>query len=245
MWTIGAGVLDFADRLDHRRARHGGPGFDHRGDRRHLVLSGTRQAITPPGHTCGRSSPVLWVWARFSQGCSAKTRAGTLAGVCACRHQRGAVPGLRHIPREFNILGEYGAAILLILLGVFVLARGLCAAEVNMRRDNIFWGTALIILGGLFFLQAQGMIGNVFTLIWPLALILIGGWIILNVYWKPDQSEEETFSVPLGSAKSVRYKFAHGAGQIEIKGRRTGGQAIVGSSAVGMNQSQPFNRRQA
>ena len=106
-----------------------------------------------------------------------------------------------------------------------------------MKRNNIFWGTALIILGGLFFLQAQGLIGNVFPLIWPLALILFGVWIILNVFWKPDISEEETFSVSLGSAKSVRYKFAHGAGQIEIKGGAPAGMAIVGSSATGMNQS--------
>jgi hypothetical protein len=95
----------------------------------------------------------------------------------------------------------------------------------------------LIVLGGLFFLQAQGFINNVFTLIWPLALILVGGWIILNVYWKPDLTEEDTFSVPLQSAKSIRYKFAHGAGQIEIKGGAPAGTALVGSSAVGMNQS--------
>lgn len=106
-----------------------------------------------------------------------------------------------------------------------------------MKRNNIFWGLALILLGGLFFLQAQGIIANVFTLIWPLALILVGGWIILNVYWKPDLSQEETFSVPLQSAKSVRYKFAHGAGQIQINGGAPSGTAIVGSSAVGMNQS--------
>lgn len=106
-----------------------------------------------------------------------------------------------------------------------------------MKRNNIFWGLALILLGGLFFLQAQGIISNVFTFIWPLMLILVGGWIILNVYWKPDLANEETFTVPLQAAKSVRYKFAHGAGQIEIKGGAPSGTAIVGSSAVGMNQS--------
>jgi hypothetical protein len=106
-----------------------------------------------------------------------------------------------------------------------------------MRRSNVFWGLALILLGGLFFLQAQGIIDNVFRLIWPLALILVGGWIILNVYWKPDISEEETFSIPLQTAKGVRYKFAHGAGQIQIKGGAPSGAAIVGSSAAGMNES--------
>jgi len=110
-----------------------------------------------------------------------------------------------------------------------------------MKRDNIFWGVALIILGGLFILQAQGIITSVFRYIWPLALILVGGWIILNVYWKPDLAEEEIFSVALQSATSAKFKFAHGAGQIEISGGAPSGQAIVGSSAVGMNQNSHLN----
>jgi hypothetical protein len=105
-----------------------------------------------------------------------------------------------------------------------------------MKRDNIFWGTVLIIAGLLLFLQTQGIITNVFRYFWPLALILVGGWIILNVYWRPDPSTAETFSIPLGAAKKARFRFSHGAGQIEIKGGAPLGQALVGSSAVGMNQ---------
>ena len=105
-----------------------------------------------------------------------------------------------------------------------------------MKRDNIFWGAVLIIVGILLFLQTQGIIVNVFRYFWPLALILVGGWIILNVYWRPAPSEAETFSVPLGAAKSARFKFAHGAGQIEIAGGAPLGQALVGSSAAGMNR---------
>jgi hypothetical protein len=104
-----------------------------------------------------------------------------------------------------------------------------------MKRDNIFWGTALIILGGLFFLQQQGIISNVFTYIWPLALILVGGWMVLTVFWRPEVSSE-SFDVALQNAKSVRYKFAHGAGQFEIKGGAPVGKALVGSSATGMNE---------
>jgi hypothetical protein len=105
-----------------------------------------------------------------------------------------------------------------------------------MKRDNLFWGTALILLGMLFFLQTQGYIRNIFPFLWPLALILIGVWIMLGVFWTPTHSEEETFLVPLGAAKSARFKFSHGAGQIEITGGAPIGQALVGSSAVGMNQ---------
>ena len=105
-----------------------------------------------------------------------------------------------------------------------------------MKRDNIFWGTVLIIVGILLFLQTEGIIANVFRYFWPLALILVGGWIILNVYWRPAASEVETFSIPLGAAKSARIKFAHGAGQIEIGGGAPIGTALVGSAAAGMNK---------
>jgi hypothetical protein len=105
-----------------------------------------------------------------------------------------------------------------------------------MKRDNLFWGTALILLGVLLFLQTQGYIGNIFPFLWPLALILVGGWIILGVYWRPALSEEETFVVPLNAAKSARFKFSHGAGQLEITGGAPTGQALVGTSAVAMNQ---------
>lgn len=105
-----------------------------------------------------------------------------------------------------------------------------------MRRDNIFWGIALILFGVLLFLQERGIIANILTFFWPLTLILVGGWLILSVYWRPDASSEETFSIPLADAKRVEYKFSHGAGQIEINGMAPTGMALVGTTAVGMNQ---------
>ena len=104
-----------------------------------------------------------------------------------------------------------------------------------MRRDNIFWGVALILLGALFLLQTQGLIANVFPFVWPLFLILAGTWIMLGVFWKPSLEMRQTFTVPLGAAKSVGYKFSHGAAQIRIGGGAPSGQALVGSEATGMS----------
>jgi len=87
-----------------------------------------------------------------------------------------------------------------------------------MKRDNIFWGSVLIVLGLLFFLQRQGIIPSVVPYLWPLALILFGGWLILSVYWRPASSADEKFDIALREAKSVRYRFSHGAGQIVIDG---------------------------
>ena len=104
-----------------------------------------------------------------------------------------------------------------------------------MRRNNIFWGGALILLGTLFLLQTQNIIPSVFPYIWPLALILFGLWMITSVYWRSGDTEE-TFSIPLDNAKTVKYKFSHGAGQIEIKGGAPVGQAITGLAAEGVSR---------
>lgn len=110
-----------------------------------------------------------------------------------------------------------------------------------MRRDNIFWGVVLILVGVLLYLQVQGYISNISRYFWPLALILVGGWIILGVYWKPAPSTEDMFSIPLGAAQSVKYNFSHGAGQLEISGGAPTGEALVGTSAVAMNRSSHLN----
>jgi hypothetical protein len=110
-----------------------------------------------------------------------------------------------------------------------------------MKRDNLFWGMALILFGVLLFLQTQGIITNVFRYFWPLALILVGSWILLSVYWRPATAAEETFTIPLGAAKSARFQFSHGASQIEISGGAPTGQALVGSSAVGVNHRSHLN----
>ena len=106
-----------------------------------------------------------------------------------------------------------------------------------MKRDNLFWGGVLILVGVLLYLQTQGYISNVFRYLWPLMLILVGGWIILGVYWKSAPSPEDTFSIPLGTAQSVKYNFSHGAGQLEITGGAPAGQALMGTSAAGMNRN--------
>lgn len=109
----------------------------------------------------------------------------------------------------------------------------LCAeAGFKMKRDNIFWGSVLILFGVLFLLQAQGLINNVFRLFWPILLMLIGGSMVVNVFWKSDTPGGTTFSIPLGEARQVRYRFSHGAAQIRIHGNAPVGQALVGTSAV-------------
>jgi len=110
-----------------------------------------------------------------------------------------------------------------------------------MRRDSLFWGGALIVLGVLLYLQTQGIINNVFQYLWPIAMMLVGIWLILGVYWKPAPMSGETFSIPVESAQKVNYSFSHGVGQINISGGAPMGQALLGTAASGMNQMSHLN----
>ena len=110
-----------------------------------------------------------------------------------------------------------------------------------MRRDSLFWGGALIVLGVLLYLQTQGIINNVFQYFWPIAMMLVGIWLILGVYWRPAPMSGETFSIPVESAQKVNYSFSHGVGQINISGGAPMGQALLGTAASGMNQRSHLN----
>jgi hypothetical protein len=107
-----------------------------------------------------------------------------------------------------------------------------------VRRDSLFWGGALILIGVLLYLQAQGIINNVFQYFWPVAMMLVGIWLILGVYWKPAPMSGETFSIPLEeTVQKVNYSFSHGVGQLDISGGAPVGQALMGTSASGMNRN--------
>jgi hypothetical protein len=111
-----------------------------------------------------------------------------------------------------------------------------------MRRDSLFWGGALILLGVLLYLQAQGIINNLFQYFWPIAMMLVGFWLILGVYWKPVPMSGETFSIPLEpAAQKVNYSFSHGVGQLNISGGAPTGQALLGTAASGLNRRSHLN----
>jgi hypothetical protein len=106
-----------------------------------------------------------------------------------------------------------------------------------MKRDGIFWGGILVVLGVLFLLQTQGLLKDVFTWFWPFFLILLGGWIILGIYWRPSTEGGETFSIALDGSKEASIKFEHGAGQINIRGGAPPNELLNGSVGRGMEFS--------
>ena len=109
-----------------------------------------------------------------------------------------------------------------------------------MRRDYLFWGTVLILLGGLMFLNTADirLLGgiNPMNLFWPSALILLGAWIMFGVFLRGN-AEEEQVSIDLQGAGQASLKLSHGAGRLVLGAGASPGQLLTGTFAGGVKQS--------
>ena len=109
-----------------------------------------------------------------------------------------------------------------------------------MRRDYIFWGAVLILLGGLMLLNAsdirlpRGI--SPMQLFWPSVLILLGGWIMFG-YFLRGNVEEEQVSIDLQGASQASLKLSHGAGRLVLGAGASPGQLLSGTFAGGVKQS--------
>ncbi len=102
-----------------------------------------------------------------------------------------------------------------------------------MKRDSLFWGGLLIILGLLFFLQAQGLItGGIFKWFWSIFLIAIGTWIVIGVYSPKSTSSDDVLKIPHQSAKTAKVTLEHGAGYVVIHSGASADDFLVGTSAA-------------
>ncbi len=95
-----------------------------------------------------------------------------------------------------------------------------------MRNGNLFWGAVLILLGIL-------MLFGWMEYFWPVALILVGAWIVLGVYLR-GSGKTESVSVDLQGARQVSLKVNHGAGRLKIGAGASMGKALEGECAEGV-----------
>lgn len=105
-----------------------------------------------------------------------------------------------------------------------------------MKNSSLFWGFLLIAIGGLFVLQAMGVVENVTNFLWPLFLMALGAWILLGALVQPktDFRESESFSIDLQGAERVEFDLDHGAGQVVVTGGAPAGLALSGAEGTGM-----------
>ena len=104
-----------------------------------------------------------------------------------------------------------------------------------MRKNSLFWGLVLVVLGGLFLLSNLGILRvNVWGMLVPALLILLGVWIIVGVTRKPSLLQVETASVDLEGIKKVSLTLHHGAGKLVLRSDSAIAGAITGNFSGGL-----------
>jgi len=88
-----------------------------------------------------------------------------------------------------------------------------------MSRGQLFWGSVLILLGGLMLAGQMGVElpnGNSLTsLFWPLLLIGFGVWVLLSIFIRRE-AKSETANIGLQGASTASVKINHGAGEFRL-----------------------------
>ncbi|MBK7451569.1 MAG: hypothetical protein IPJ47_20080 [Anaerolineales bacterium] len=107
-----------------------------------------------------------------------------------------------------------------------------------MRRNQLFWGGVLILVGGLMLGGEMGVRlpnGNsLMSLFWPILLVGVGIWVLVSVFL-PRNTEMESASVGLQGARSASVKIKHGAGEFRLHSGASGNDLLHGAFAGGLD----------
>ncbi len=113
-----------------------------------------------------------------------------------------------------------------------------------MRRNQLFWGIVLLLVGGLMFANEMGIqLPNgmsLMELFWPVVLIFGGIWVLVGVFFR-GKVETENASIELQGASSVILKINHGAGELKIHSGANVNELAHGSFAGGLEQKATRN----
>ncbi len=109
-----------------------------------------------------------------------------------------------------------------------------------MRRGELFWGSLLVILGILFFLQAAGYLtGDVFGWFWPILIVALGIWVLAGGFGRRTRfASAEKFSVPLQGAREASLEIEQGAGRLEVRSGANPGDFLTGITGAAMNHTE-------
>jgi len=106
-----------------------------------------------------------------------------------------------------------------------------------MVRRRIFWGLILVLAGVLFLLNTMGVLSfNVWGVIWPLFLILLGAQFMFGRYFNRQALESEQVSIPLEGTTQARISLNHGAGQVRVTAGADPNTLMSGTFSGGVSQ---------
>ncbi|MGQ9682406.1 MAG: hypothetical protein ACUVX9_07715 [Anaerolineae bacterium] len=88
-----------------------------------------------------------------------------------------------------------------------------------MKRHTVMWALILIGAGALFLVESLGLLPagvRAWGLIWPLALLGLGVWVLYSVLVRRPSVAMERGSIPLAGARQARVRLHHGAGRLVV-----------------------------
>ena len=105
-----------------------------------------------------------------------------------------------------------------------------------MRTNRMFWAILLVGLGFLFLANNLGLMSiNVWSLIWPAFLILLGISFLLGSSKSSTEMVLEEGTVPLEGAEGAKVIVKHGAGKLTVDSSAESGTLASGSFANGLD----------
>jgi len=107
-----------------------------------------------------------------------------------------------------------------------------------MKRGQLFWGFALLLVGVLMFANAMGIRlpngASFMDLFWPVVLLGAGAWVLIGVFFRGSMDVENAV-VNLDGASSLDLKVSHGAGELKIHSGANANEAARGSFTGGLS----------
>jgi len=106
-----------------------------------------------------------------------------------------------------------------------------------MSRSTFFWGIILVLAGILLLLNSLGILAvNVWSLIWPLALIAFGLWLLWGIFLGRSEAGAEEATIPLEGAGRARVRIQHGAGRLDVDSSAGSGELVSGTFRGGLER---------
>jgi hypothetical protein len=105
-----------------------------------------------------------------------------------------------------------------------------------MRKNGVFWGSMIILLGLVLLLNSMGLLpGNFWSLFWPMVMIMLGLWYLIRPVIQRGAMESQTLTLPLDAASSAEVKIRHGVGKLTVGAAAGSSNLLEGTFEGGMN----------